>query len=605
MTEAMLSVAANSGETNAGRRHAARTRLSWVTPLIAVAVPLAAVLACRPWLEMGMTDDFSYNQIALSLARTGHLMYNGWSMPILGLQAAWGALWIRLFGFSFTMLRLTTLPFFAGCALLLYHLGLRTGLPRVNAAFFTGFVTLSPLTIPLAGSFMTDIPALFFVLTCMVAALNAMDAGSDGKGLAWLMLLAAAGVLGGTIRQIVWICPIILIPYTLLRRPRGRIVAFVSSVLWLCSVVCAVVISRWYGQQPYAEALSFLPHQWLGLITIGSNALGLGLELMVLCLPILLSHAGAGLFSAAPRKRFFFAGCALVLASSFVVVLPQLSHRIPTLPFGYFPGNVLTAHGILDQDVEAIGVKPQTLPYAIQILVLTAATIAVAACVRSLFSPGGVQRLPKSGPVWQRYPASQVHGVCVAFLIPYLAAVGSRTLVGEGVDRYLLPIVVCAGLMLSPKTASQPTKLSWLVLFIFCLYGIATTHDYFARGRARLEAANRVVSQNISPLEITAGVEYDGWTELSYSGHLNDPNITNLPRADREVTAPTTSWYWFSTETPHIHPQWFVVLSRQPGLRDSGFPPVSYPSWLPPGDQQVFTQTSMDAVRPDARFHDQ
>ena len=80
--------------------------------------PAAGVLATLPFVEMGINDDFSYTQIALHLANTGKLAYNGWNTPIVGFQAYWAAIFIKLFGFSFTLVRFSVLPFAVGCSVL-------------------------------------------------------------------------------------------------------------------------------------------------------------------------------------------------------------------------------------------------------------------------------------------------------------------------------------------------------------------------------------------------------------------------------------------------------------------------------------------------------
>src|ERR1700733_360906 len=97
-------------------------------PILCAILVVGSVIAAVPILEMGIDDDWSYVWVARGLAATGHFTYNGWIAAIIGIQAAWAALLIRWFGFSFTLVHLSTLPFAAGCAALLFHLGRRAGL---------------------------------------------------------------------------------------------------------------------------------------------------------------------------------------------------------------------------------------------------------------------------------------------------------------------------------------------------------------------------------------------------------------------------------------------------------------------------------------------
>jgi hypothetical protein len=62
---------------------------------------LFCVLVARPFVSMGVIDDWSYIWTARVLANTGHLTYNGWATAMLGWQVYLGALFIKLFGFSY------------------------------------------------------------------------------------------------------------------------------------------------------------------------------------------------------------------------------------------------------------------------------------------------------------------------------------------------------------------------------------------------------------------------------------------------------------------------------------------------------------------------
>src|SRR5262249_8942370 len=134
--------------------------------LLCIGVAVIAVLATNPFLEMGLNDDWSYTYMARELAETGHLHYHGWASAMLGAQAWFAALIIQVVGFSFTAVRLSTSVFVVGCAVLVFRLGRRAGLNSSFATFATLTLVLSPLFLPLAVSFMTDVPALFFLLAC-------------------------------------------------------------------------------------------------------------------------------------------------------------------------------------------------------------------------------------------------------------------------------------------------------------------------------------------------------------------------------------------------------------------------------------------------------
>src|SRR3954468_21221392 len=155
-----------------------RTRSSfWRTEIIAPLLCSLALIACvviaNPFVDSPFNDDWSYSDTALKLAQTGRIHYNGWGSPTILFQSAWAALFIRLFGFSFNLLRLISMPFSIGFVCLTYFIGRRLGLRRSFAGFAALTVAVSPLFIPLAASFMTEPYACFFTALCIHAALAA------------------------------------------------------------------------------------------------------------------------------------------------------------------------------------------------------------------------------------------------------------------------------------------------------------------------------------------------------------------------------------------------------------------------------------------------
>lgn len=575
-------------------------RYGWLCAVLAI----VAVCATTPFLEMGVNDDFSYTQIALRLAQSGQLLYNGWNTPMIGLQAFWAALFIKLFGFSFTVVRLSTLPFLGGCSLLLYYLARRTGISRSLSILFTCFVTLSPLAIPLGASFMTDIPALFFLLLCLVASLKALDQKAMPYFALWVVMVAAGGVLGGTVRQIVWLAPAVFLPYVALRR-RSRSTVFLVAVCWVGSIAGAMYFSHWFKAQPYTVALSIISTERVGVRTIAANLAGLALEFLVLFIPMMALYLPAMKRLSRPLRAAIISG-SVVLAVAFVVG-PNVAAQLPDIPFGYFDGNIITKFGVLGPDVEVLGAKPLTLTPFLQVVVLAAALMLFAVCALALWRqrpqpPFNIRRLAEY--LDRMGPAASVQNLCVLFTLPYLVAVTSRAVVGQGIDRYLLPLLMIVGLIVlfqRPAGLRFATRTACVLTALFAGYGVATTHDYFACSRARLQAARNLESAHIPRVQITAGLEYDGWTEITHRGFINDSRITNPPDAyqpqtGRSYTIGTPYWFW--AFTPSISPLYCITLSPNPHLVDSVYAPVSYTTWLPPFRRKVLIQADPSVSSP-------
>src|SRR5262245_44866943 len=102
--------------------------------LLCGALVCLSIAATGPVLEMALNDDWSYTYIARELATSGRLRYVGWASAMVGFQAWLAALVIKIFGFSFTAVRLTTALSAVGSSLVLFSIGRRAGLNRSFAS---------------------------------------------------------------------------------------------------------------------------------------------------------------------------------------------------------------------------------------------------------------------------------------------------------------------------------------------------------------------------------------------------------------------------------------------------------------------------------------
>lgn len=558
--------------------------------LLCACLVVFATLATLPFLEMGVNDDWSYSLTARDLAATGRLVYNGWATVLLGIQAYWAALWITLFGFSFTVVRLSTLPLAAGCAVLIYALCRQAALGPSLSVFGTLAVVLSPVFLPLAASFMTDVPGLFFLLLCLYGCARVLGENPSERGrLGWLALAAAAGLLGGTTRQIVWVAALALLPYVAWRRRRDRQVVLASAGLWALSVAAILACILWFRAQPYA--LPERPTEGLDLFLRGfplslATLLPLVFTTVLLALPVLLGTATAW------RSVGALGLIPIALVTLLWIGIPFLAFGDGAI--GPWLGNLVTRWGVFAAGEATIGTEPETLPLPVRILLSLAVYGLLAVLTLAAFQALRQRRAGTKGSADTLPPAVPLLLVFVALYLPLLTP---RAAQGVAFDRYLipvLPVVAILALRRFQRTVGERTPpLGWALVGVFGLYGIAATHDYLAASRARLAAANALVAAGVPRTRILAGLEYDGGTEVAARGFVNDRRIENPPGVYQPpgqkpfpMETPYAFWQW----TPSITPRYFVVLSPQKELAPSPFPSVPYTAWLPPFRREVHIQ---------------
>lgn len=248
-----------------------------------------AVLLCelivRPYAAMSICDDGPYILMARTLATTSHIVYNGGATAMLGWQLDLGAALIKLFGFSYTAVRCSTVLVAMALAFILQRILVRCGITERNATLGTLALVLSPLYLLLSVTFMTDITGLFAVVLCLYGCLRALHSKYRRSAIAWICFAVAANALCGTSRQIAWLGILILVPSTLWLLRAQRRVLLAGSSATLAGVVFIFACMQWLKHQPYIQPERLIPETFPLIHVLGQVA-SLFLDVPVLLLPL-------------------------------------------------------------------------------------------------------------------------------------------------------------------------------------------------------------------------------------------------------------------------------------------------------------------------------
>ncbi len=218
--------------------------------LCGVAV-LVCVLISRPFTTMTVCDDGLYIVMAQTLARTGHIAYNGWAASMMVSQLYLAAVFIKLFGFSFTTVRMSTL-FIAGLiAWVVQRTLVRTGVTERNATIGTLALVLSPLYLMLSATFMNDIGGLFAIVLCLYGCIRALQASTDRSAIAWLCFAVVTNAICGTSRQIAWLGVLVMVPSTLWLLRFKRRVLLAGAAAAFAGALFILACMHWLKLQPY------------------------------------------------------------------------------------------------------------------------------------------------------------------------------------------------------------------------------------------------------------------------------------------------------------------------------------------------------------------
>lgn len=526
--------------------------------VLCMAATLACVLAANPFCGVGFNDDWSYAHVALRFAQTGHVQYNGWGPAMQLFQMAWAGAWIRLFGFSFDLLRVISLPFSLGFAGLVYGLGRKAGLRRGLACFAGLLVGTSPLFVPLAASFMTEPYSCFFTALCLYAAISCAEATGTGAAIVWLWVLALSGIVGGADRQTVWAAPLALIPYAFWKWRGSRAFRWHGGAAYLVCVCCIVFLSVRFTQPypglepPRGHAVSML----LQNVAPGAgNLVGLLLTCAQVLLPALLCFVPLW-------RKLKGSEITALLVAGMALVSVSICAETGAAPFA---GSVLSGYGVLLRGAEGLGYRPELLnPWlriAISILIAFSALFAASGKVKS----------------HSMRPASRT--VFAIFCLAYVPLLAPGAITGLVHDRYVLPLAPVLAIFVLHRFQAQRRAIprpALACLGVLAVYGTVITHDYASAARARVQAAEALERRGISRDHISAGLEYDGWTALQAGS-----SIKPLRYGDH-IGWNATDVFWFWNRVPAVQPEYVAVTARASDTRDGAVPKIAFTAWTPP-----------------------
>ncbi len=548
---------------------------SWRSGALCGLLVVAMILACRPGEEMGFSDDWSIGRTAAIFAQTGHFAYNGWEAPTEGWLILWAAPFIRTFGFSYLVLRLSFLPIVFVTVVLFHQSLLRFGFTERNASFGTLTLAVSPIFLPVASGFMTDIPSLLVTVLCLFLCQKAVARKQDRSAVLWLAAAAFTNLAGGTVRQTAFLGILLMIPGVGWWQRRRRGVLPATAIFTVIGCAWIFLFLQWYRAQPYSMPETFLS--------------------VSLTTPALKDHLWR-LFASA---RFLLLALSPAIACNFPAVL-RLPRAIFWGLFACFSVFVL----LTSQTWEGSQLGDALAYFRIPISVAFAVALLGSALLFTVLRKRSAHHLDEhktasSQPQAQswRYIFWLLGPFSLGYFVLLLLPADSTFVIW---DRYLLGLVplaiVCLLKTYQDRARGGIPKIAILFLVLLGCVGFAKTYRVHAEHRAIVKAADMLRAANVPRTEITAGIEYDGETQLDAVGHMNDPGPPEPPGAHRPYVPPPwlPSGFDDLSSTPAVVPRYFIVDEPDPDLVPANFPPVEYTAPIPPFHRFIYIQELPD-----------
>ena len=584
-----------------------RLRINAIVCALAV---LLAELISRPFAEMGISDDGPYVVMVHTLATTGHILYTGWAAPMLVWQLIFADVLVKLFGFSFSVVRLSTILTAIVMAFVVQRILVRANISERNATIATLALVVSPLYLVLSATFLTDINGLFAIVMCLYGCLRAVQSAtslssSDRSVIAWLLFAVITNAVFGTSRQIAWLGILVMLPSTLwLLRARRRVV-IAGGLITFAGIVFIIACLEWLKRQPYNIPEHLLPNVFPFAYTIGEFAHTVGefvhtfLDVPFLLLPLFAIFLPQ-IWKARTRVRLVVAAVSLL----YLMLAIHLRHSHADFllePTAGARGGWVGIHGI-HEGTNLLGDPPIFLSVPLQILITIVSIGGLLGLFASLTRPTTRVDSALASPYptlsWQQL--ATLLGPYTAAYVLLLIPRATNLLFDRYMFSLLLVLTICLTRYYQEKINLRIPVFGIVLVAMMAVYGVVNTHNNFAFYRARVELANRLHAAGLPDTSVDNGWEYNFGVELQHSSHINFPTIV-VPRDAYVATPPPTNachvfWYDY---TPHMDALYGVSFDPNACNGLAPFAPITYSRWLSrtPGTLYVVRYTPLRSPR--------
>lgn len=481
----------------------------YLNPAILLGVFLVCELVVNPLGEFPLNDGCTYAKSVKILVEEGRLHAVDWQATVIT-HILWGSLFVKIFGWSFFVIRMSTLIMSLTGVLLLYAIAKK--ICRSSTAAMAAALTLlfNPYYFNLSHVFMTDVSFVTLLLACVYVIFRYRESANPLWAFA-LLILAVALI---HVRQYGIIVPAAFVIISLIDGKNRRRNALVSATVFLfCCLTLWLYEVYLSTQMQTSTSYRYVFRSGEDDPVLQWDISGRVPEMLVQLLMYTSPVAILLWFGQMKLLKKWVMLLILLLSGLFFVKFLK-----PVWPL---PGNILTDMGLgPDTFYENINARitKQADHTSSEVFVKVMLFAQTVLCVFSLFS----------FLAWlvllfrQRNPSAGERTVPAILLLMYAALL---TLTPGDFDRYYLPLIALTiPLLLSPAGPRQAPA-SILILVLMAYVSVAGTKDYLAMNRARWKAYSELKEVSGVPAgAINAGFEPKCWDASGFSW-LYDANI--------------------------------------------------------------------------------
>lgn len=210
-----------------------------------------AILIVNPNGEFPLNDDWSYTLNAKSLAIENKILFDDFGAMTLIVHTIWGAFFCKLFGFSLTTLRISTLVLGWGTTLVSFLFYQEGGLNQKRAFGACLLLMFNFFFFANSFTYMTEVPFLFFFISASYFFIKGIQTNK------WIDIIISTTftILATLVRQIGIILPLAFLFIVIFKNKLSFKNLIFSSFPFLTSIASLSLFNKWrkvnYGLSKY------------------------------------------------------------------------------------------------------------------------------------------------------------------------------------------------------------------------------------------------------------------------------------------------------------------------------------------------------------------
>ncbi|MBC7861549.1 MAG: glycosyltransferase family 39 protein [Bacteroidia bacterium] len=517
----------------------------------------------NPIGEFPLNDDWAFSRSVKTFSETGEIRYPDWSSIPFVSQFIIGGAFCKVFGFSFTLLRIVTLLTFCFLTILLLKSLCFVNTKRSFAVIGLLTFILCPLSLNLSFSFMPDVYVLLFSL---LSAFFFWRFFSSDKKIFFIGALVFS-VAASLSRQSAIVLPLAFALTFLFHKTINLKNIFIAALPLLLNLLALFLFEKLllatnklpanYNIQLHTITTSLFhpnPSALKNLLYYSQTAyVSIGILLFPVSVPLFLSWKKENSPNQNAKTLYAVLLLLLLCGTVFKILLTQ----------NYFPfaGNVFYPSGI--GPVILNGFDSQQFSVESLSGKILCSFISLAGTLSFFFILVlYIQQLKIISKNKKQKEISLKDFVfifslltCVLYVLPL-----SLSFINDRYLLFVLPFILIALSCIEIKSQLN-LKLSLALLLPIAWFSVCGTHDYLSLNRARWQALNYLTNEKkISAIEIDGGFEFNAW--YLYGKAPYNPNHTgkwwwvqndnyvvtpaDLPTYTTIKTIPFSSWKDFS-----------------------------------------------------------